>query len=270
MPPQGMPTSCDNYFDVSPGPEPLADIAALSPASLQDKWGATPLHRAARAAEPDQLEAALATGQPAEIDAANSCGSTALHRAARQGQFNTAFELLALGADASAATDEGDTARELATKAGRLGVARLLALVPVLGSSELLQQPDNVRGEGMVAARCLPAAWPPGTGSHPRCHTNTNTHDDTRAADLRASATCDGGTAAEGEGSYSCMYRRKNKSPAFTPAQLKAMIDRPGTHAHAKGGHGRKPDAALQRGCGGSGAAGAKAFTPLTSRPILE
>lgn len=91
-----------------------------------DSIGSTPLHLAAEAGHGRACGYLIERGR-VDINVINSIGNTALHRAARRGQFDVIWSLLAYGADDGPVNDSGQSARDLADKAGHGGARSLLS-----------------------------------------------------------------------------------------------------------------------------------------------
>jgi ankyrin repeat protein len=91
-----------------------------------DSIGSTALHLAAEAGEARTCGYLIERGK-IPINAVNAIGNTALHRAARRGQFDVIWLLLAYGADDGPSNESGESARDLAEKAGHFGIGVLLS-----------------------------------------------------------------------------------------------------------------------------------------------
>jgi uncharacterized protein len=97
-----------------------ANVHAVSP-TFGD---VTPLHSAAASASSEIVVLLLEHG--GDPNARQSGGFVALHAAAQNGDLRSAEALLVSGADVSAATDDGRTARSFADDQGHAAVAALL------------------------------------------------------------------------------------------------------------------------------------------------
>ena len=99
-------------------------LAAGAKVDARDKYGTTPLHRAAYWGRTEAVEALLDAG--AEADARTAVGMTPLHRAARGGQTEAVRALLDAGAEVDARDKDGATPVHLAIGAGRTETAMAL------------------------------------------------------------------------------------------------------------------------------------------------
>ena len=92
-------------------PEGKVEMKNMSGINLyaysEDRWGHTPLHRAARHGYKESVELLIADG--AEVNAKNKWGFTPLHRAARYGHKELVELLIANGADVNAKDKWGYT-----------------------------------------------------------------------------------------------------------------------------------------------------------------
>ena len=102
-----------------------AEVSAPS----RNKMEVTALHSALAGPDPDSAFALIAAG--ADVNAKQQDGYTALHEAAQNGNREAVDALLAAGADASATIGSGDRPADLARKHGHPEIARLLEQGPV-------------------------------------------------------------------------------------------------------------------------------------------
>jgi len=78
----------------------------------KNKYGATPLHHAARLGHKETVELLIAEG--ADVNAKDDKGGTPLHVAAWEGHTEVAELFIAKGADMNAKMEDGDTPLDLA------------------------------------------------------------------------------------------------------------------------------------------------------------
>ena len=102
-----------------------ADVSAPS----RNTMNVTALHSALAGPDPDSAFALIAAG--ADVNARQQDGYTALHEAAQNGDSAAIDALLAAGADPSAMIGSGERPADLARKHGHPEIARLLEQGPV-------------------------------------------------------------------------------------------------------------------------------------------
>jgi ankyrin repeat protein len=142
-------------------------LGAGADSGLADHDGHTALHTAAHCGglEAAQLLLQAAGGERAQLEAKDSEGRTALHFAAYHGSEKLAALLLQAGADASAATGEGESVLELATRVhpDQAALLELLAaekrLCAACGGGEGRMLECACAGVAYCSVACQRADW---------------------------------------------------------------------------------------------------------------
>ena len=126
---------------------------------LQDEYGDTPLHAASGEGHLDFVRALLSAG--ALVDGRNVDGRTALHQACYVGHMEVIRALLSAGAQVDLQDRDGVKAVEMALRAQRPAVERLVrrALKRIGGSRAALEEKGDMGGRG-------PGWWRGGVKAH--------------------------------------------------------------------------------------------------------
>ena len=122
--------------------EPEVVIALLANGAdpnVQDNTGSTPLHVAAQAGEPEVMNTLLTSN--ADTQAEDETGSTPLHIAARAGEPEVVLTLLAGDANTQAEDETGSTPLHVAAAVGAVDVINVL--LDIGGADPNAQCPDG-------------------------------------------------------------------------------------------------------------------------------